>query len=286
MTLAAALDRSAERLAAAGVEAPRREARVLLRLVLSGRDGRELDPAAELAADEATRLATLVARRGRREPVAYLRGTAEFRSLDFEVGPAVLIPRAETELLVEEALEFLTARGGARLRLIDMGAGSGCIAIAIAVAEPRAVVYGVDCSHPAVMVAERNVARHAVGTRVRLIHGSFWAAPLPAALRGHLDAVVSNPPYVDPEDFNRLPPEVRAWEPGVALVAEQGFRRVYEELAAGALPWLAPGGLLAFEVGAGQAGAVADVVERLGYRDCRVRRDYAGIDRVVRALRP
>jgi release factor glutamine methyltransferase len=286
LTVSEAVALAGERLAAASVEEPRREARVLVRLALGGAGGRELDPGADLSPPEEARLIGLIARRSRREPAAYLRGTAEFRSLDFEVGPSVLIPRPETELLVEEAAAFLAGRAGGRLRAVDMGTGSGCIAVSLALAEPRAVVHAVDCSHPALRVAQRNVARHGVERRVRLVHGSFWNAPLPAALRGHVDAVVCNPPYVDPEDFQRLAPEIRAWEPAVALVAEQGFRAVFAEVASGALPWLAPGGLLAFEVGVGQADAVRDIVRRLGYRDVRLRPDYAGIDRVVLARKP
>lgn len=286
MTVAWALAQACERLTAAGLASPRREARVLLRLALETGGARELEADAALSPGEADRFSLLVARRIRREPVAYLRGSAEFRSLEFEVGPAVLIPRPETELLVEEALACLALRPPGRRRAVDMGTGSGCIAVSLCTGDPSVVVCAVDCSHPALRVAERNVSRHGLSARVRLVHGSFWAAPLPAAWRGHVDAVVCNPPYVDPEDVNRLEPEVRVWEPGLALYADQGFRSVFQEVAAGAHAWLAPGGTLALEVGAGQAAVVRDLVADLGYGETRLRSDYAGIERVVLATRP
>jgi release factor glutamine methyltransferase len=277
-----ALQEATDRLAAAGIESPRREARVLLRLAAGPSAGAALDPEATLTPASVARLRDFVGRRCRFEPVAYLRGTQEFRSLEFTVSPAVLIPRPETESLVDEALAFLPP-SGAQSRVADFGTGSGCIAIALAVACPSVEVWAMDRSPAALDVAARNAVRHGVEARVHVVTGCFRRPGLPEFLRGRLDAVLCNPPYVERSERFTLPPDVRLWEPLSALIAEDGVQTVYGDVGLGARPWLRAGGMLALEVGYGQAPAVAGWMRSLGYRGVCVRRDYAGVERLVLA---
>jgi release factor glutamine methyltransferase len=237
----------------------------------------------------------LAARRERREPTGYIIGHREFWELDIEVDAGVLVPRPETELLVEEALSRLSpaegpgpgagpeARPGTvcRPHIADVGTGSGCIAIALARWLPAAVVTAIDASEAALAVARRNAIRHDVADRVRLLRGDLLEAA-----GGPFDAVVSNPPYVPAGDIAGLQPEVRDHEPRAALAGgEDGLdliRRLVPEAAAA----LRPRGWLLFEFGFGQERGVRDVIAaepRLGLVE--VRADLAGIPRVLVARR-
>ncbi len=234
-----------------------------------------------------------VARRGKREPVAYILGTKEFYSLAFEVTPAVLIPRPETEHLVDAALEALgrdVPDGGedcvpaapeAR-RVLDLGTGAGNIAIAIAKSCSYASVDAVDASADALAVAERNARAHDVASRVELFAGDLFA-PLPIDRR--YDVIVSNPPYVAESEYGDLMPEVRDHEPRAALVDEKSRERdglgYYRAIASAARERLAPAGHLIVEVGDGQAGDVRETLLRAGLGALRVIKDYGGIERVV-----
>jgi release factor glutamine methyltransferase len=269
-------------LAASGVPDAGRESRLLIRLA-TGRPAADLDPQASLSAEQAAALWRAAGRRSRREPLAYIRGWAEFYSLPLEVGPAVLIPRPETELLVEEGLRFLAIRPGRRLEVVDLGAGSGAISVAVAAGEPRARVWGVEASPAAAAVALRNVERHGFAERVTCRTGRWWKA-LPARMAGRIDAALCNPPYVGRDEWPALQPEVRDWEPRAALVAEAGPLTEFAAVTAAAAAWLAPGGLLAFEVGIGQARAVGSLLADAGFT-VRLRRDHAGVERVVLGLR-
>lgn len=187
-------------------------------------------------------------------PVAYLTGTREFYGLDFAVTPDVLIPRPETELLVDAALASLDAvpaRGG---RIVDVGTGSGCIAVAIAVSRPDARVLAVDRSRPALAVAQRNAEHHDVRRRVQLVAADLLSA---VASGGRVDVIVSNPPYV-PDRSPDVAPDVRRHEPPQALYAGRDGLDVVRRLIAEAGRVLRPGGYLLIEIGAGQADAVAE----------------------------
>ncbi len=225
---------------------------------------------------------SLLTRRAAGEPLQYLLGTQEFCGLEFEVGPAVLIPRPETELLVQEltALSERPAQGHAPL-IADIGTGSGCIAVALAHAKPDAQVYATDLSAEALDVARRNACRHGVTERVRLLGGDLLAPLAGLGLEGRLTAVVSNPPYIPAGDLPGLQREVRR-EPQAALDGGPDGLTFYRRLLRETTPYLAPGGTLALEVGQGQAGPVCRMAEELGGYDLRgVRRDEAGIERVV-----
>lgn len=198
----------------------------------------------------------LVARRARREPMAYILGHEEFWGLDFEVTADVLIPRPETELVVEAALKWLPDPG-APAQVADICTGSGCLAVAIARERPRVRVVASDISPEALKVAGRNAVRHGVADRVDCV-----PADLLEGVTGPLDMIVSNPPYVPDGDRSGMQPEVRDFEPGLALFAGPRGLDVIERLLAQAADCLVAGGQLIFEFGFGQSEAIAGLISR------------------------
>jgi release factor glutamine methyltransferase len=262
------------RLRAAGCDTPRVDAELLVAHVLgTKRSGALADPDRTLGAREGAELERLLARRERREPLAYVLGEWGFRRLLLDVDPRVLVPRPETEIVVERCLARLA--GVSEPRVLDVGTGSGAIALAIADEHPGSRVTALDASPDALAVARANAAR--TGLAVDLVeHDLFGGLP-----PGPWDLVVSNPPYVRPEDVERLAPEVRAWEPRAALAGEGAT----DAIARGAVPVLRPGGALVLEVADGDAGRVAALLRELGYVDVGVTLDLAGRERVVEGLR-
>lgn len=217
----------------------------------------------------------LVARRRSREPVAYIVGHREFWGLEFDVTPSVLIPRPETELIVEEALASLPRRDAVR-HIIDVGTGSGCLAVALAVEFPAARITATDTSPDALAVAHRNAERHNTLGRVTIV-GADLLEGVPAAA----DLIVSNPPYVSAKDAVTLPPEVGRYEPSSALYAGEDGLDVIRRLFASAPQHLAPGGPLIVEFGFGQDAAVREIAQRTGWTVVRMRSDLQGIARVA-----
>jgi len=230
------------------------------------------------------RAQALLARRANREPLQYLLGTQEFCGLEFEVDPSVLIPRPETELLVETAVRCAGKRpeAGRRPVIVDFGTGSGCIAVSLAKRLPDAVFYATDCSAEALRVARRNAERHGVAGQVTFLEGDL-SKPLEAqGLAGHADVVVSNPPYIAEREWDGLQPEVRLFEPRVALAGGEDGLAVYRRLVREAAGLLNEGGWLIMEVGQGQAGSVRALLSQTGrYGSVDVRPDQAGIERVI-----
>jgi release factor glutamine methyltransferase len=223
------------------------------------------------------RFAALVDRRVDRVPVAYLTGTREFYGLDFEVTPDVLIPRPETELAVEAALDVLAAPGSSG-RAVDVGTGSGCIAVALAVARADATVVAVDRSRAALAVAKRNARRHGVGDRLALVAGDLVTALSPRRL---VDVVVSNPPYV-PDASPDVAVDVARHEPAAALYAGPDGLDVVRRLLVEGAPLVRPGGSLIMEIGIGQADAVAAAAAHGGvWSETAFRQDLQGIARVA-----
>jgi release factor glutamine methyltransferase len=260
-------------LAEKGVENPRLEAEWLLCDALSlDRVGLYLNFDKPLSDEELAAYRNLVARRGRREPLQYILGSQEFMGLDFEVTPAVLIPRHDTEVLVAETVR----RGGQAKSILDIGTGSGCVAICLAKALPAAEVSTVDVSADALAVARRNAER--IGVAVQFFQGSLFE---PFAGR-RFDMVVSNPPYIPAAEIDTLQQEVREFEPVGALDGGADGLDFYRSISAGAPGYLAPGGWLLFEVGAGQAPQVLGLMKDAGFTlDCFTKTDHAGIERVV-----
>ena len=231
-----------------------------------------------LKAEELAAFKERLRRRAKREPLQYIDGKAAFRDLWLAVDPRVLIPRPETEGLVQAVLDWAAGRDA--LSALDVGTGSGAIALALATEGPFARVVASDLSADALEVARANREAAAPGAPVELRQGSLFA---PVAGE-RFDVIVSNPPYVGDEERAGLDAEVRDWEPAGALFAGVGGLDVLRPLVAGAAAHLSPGGLLAMEMGAGQADAVCALVRDTGaFTDPRVVRDLSGRDRIVMA---
>ncbi|CAN5270824.1 peptide chain release factor N(5)-glutamine methyltransferase [soil metagenome] len=234
-------------------------------------------------------LDAMVDRRRSGEPLQYVLGRWGFRTLDLLCDPRALIPRPETEQVVEVALveldRLVAARPeGHRPVVVDLGTGTGAIALSIAVERPGAEVWGTERSGEALAVARANLAGLGMaGAAVRLVEGS-WFDPLPSQVGGAVDLVVTNPPYIGADE--ELPVSVADWEPIAALVAGAAGLEAYELVVAESARWLAPGGAFVAEVGATQAAAVLELCAGAGLVEARVHRDHAGLDRVVRACRP
>jgi len=280
MTATALLREAAEALRLAGITDPQWDAERLLRHVLAWdratlvtRAGEELAPAA------LARVRALVATRAQRVPLQQIVGVQAFWRHDFLVTPDVLVPRPETELLVETAVERL--RGSERPLVVDVGTGSGCIALSLALERPDAQLHATDLSEAALAVARENARRLGAGTRVAFHQGDLLE-PV-AALRGRLDLVVSNPPYVAEADRGSLAPELLDHEPALALFGGRDGLDVFRRLAPAAAAALRPGGRLLLEVGLGQADAVAALCRQAGLVPEGVTRDLQGIPRVVAA---
>ena len=261
-----ALSAAVDALDAAGVEDPRLDAEVLLSAA-TGWDRAELaaNPDREIPPPAARGFAEMVRRRLRREPVAYIVGRRGFHGIELAVDPRVLIPRPETELLVELALEERPRR------LLDVGTGSGAIALAVASELPECEVVATDTSSAALEVARANAERLGLASRVEFHEG---ALPPGGA---EFDLVLANLPYVSETEWPGLEPEVTEWEPREALLAgPDGLDAIRAFLAAGP-----PARCLALEVGEGQATAAGELMREAGFEEIEVREDLAGIDRVV-----
>lgn len=234
--------------------------------------------------EELARAESVVSRRMAREPLQYILGTQEFCGLDFHVNPAVLIPRPETELLVQETLKEGRFAEGAVL--VDVGTGSGCVAVTLAAILSGMRMFALDCSGDALMVAKGNAERHGVGDNITWKEGDLLSPLHECHVVGAVDAIISNPPYIAEEAWAGLQPEVRNFEPRLALVAGQRGTEFHERLLHDARQFLVPGGLLVMELGQGQAPLVRQVAEQAGgYTGLQTIKDEAGIERVMIARR-
>ncbi len=222
----------------------------------------------------------LIGRRVAREPLQYILGTQEFCGLEFDVNPAVLIPRPETELLVATVVQRIPVERQATI--VDVCTGSGCIAVTIARLRPRARVIATDLSNASLNIAKQNAVRHAVSERITWIEGDLLGPLTDPKLEGGIDLIVSNPPYIAEADWATLQPEVRLFEPRSALVAGPQGTELHERLLQEAGRYLAPDGALIMEIGAGQARALRRVVNQiLGYRFHQLVYDAAGLERAL-----
>ncbi len=275
MTVGEALAHGTGVLAEAGIDTARLEAELLLakacddcaRALLYMELRRELSPEAEESYE------ALLARRARREPLAYILGHWGFRRLTLKTDARALIPRPETEIVVERALEHLN--GMSEPAVLDVGTGTGAIALAIVDEHPQARVTAIDTSSDALALARENLDLLGINGRVRLVEHDLTKG----LGRDEFDLVVSNPPYVEPEDIETLQPEVRDWEPRIALVAHGAT----EAVARAATEALRPGGWVVLEIAENQAVKVAGLLTDLGYEHLRISPDMAGRDRVIEA---
>lgn len=283
MTLGEAVQAARTRLVAAGIasDTAARDAALLARHALG------IDHAAFLArtrdpADEAWRRAfdDLVDRRAAREPIAYIRGVQEFWGREFLVSPAVLIPRPETELIIEEALAWRRDGYGRTVRapaIVDVGTGSGCLAVTIAAEWPDVNVVATDISGPALVIAAHNARRHGVDDRVTFLEGAYLDP-----VDGVVDLVLANPPYVPQGDAAGLQPEVVAHEPATALFGGGDGLRDIRALVVRASERLSPRGVMLMEIGAGQEASVIEAVGAMPALSlARIRCDLQGIARMA-----
>jgi len=271
-----------EYLGTKGIDSPRLSAELLLSHVLA-KKRIELYTQFDhrVAEDQLALLRGLVKRAGQHEPVPYLVGKTEFYSLELNVTPDCMIPRPETELLVERAIKFLQVRSGPQI-VCDLCTGSGCIAIAIVKNCPSARIIATDISDEALKVAAQNVQKHLLDERVELLCGDLFE-PVTARLPGdRFDLTVCNPPYVSAAEHESLARNVRDYEPKLALFAGPDgldiFRRVIEEAGG----FLKPGGALMLEIGFSQGRAVKELLEQTGtFAEIRIERDFQNHDRIA-----
>lgn len=265
-------------LAGAGIEDPQREARALLCAILG------LAPADLILTPEAplgvaaARLAEALRRRASREPFARITGSREFYGLEFALSPATLIPRPDSETLVDAVRDHIARQGRteAPLRLVDLGTGTGALLIALLAHLPQAQGTGVDLSVGALETAAANAGRHLAPGRASFLHSDWFAA-----VNGLFDVIVSNPPYIETGDIAALEPEVARHDPALALDGGADGLAAYRLLARQAPAHLAPGGLIALELGAGQADAVAALLAAEGFRVAELRADLGGVPRAL-----
>jgi release factor glutamine methyltransferase len=224
--------------------------------------------------DFSVRFHELIRRRAGREPVAYITGHREFWGLDFEVTPATLVPRPETEMIVERALRIVPPDG--RVRVFDIGTGTGCLAVSIARERPGATVTATDVSAAALAVARRNARRHGVDRQVSLVR-----TDLVAGIRGQADLIVSNPPYVPAQAAPALPADVARHEPATALFGGADGLAIIRRLFSETVERLAPGGTMIVEFGYGQEEGVRDAAHRAGWRVAGMLHDLQEIPRTI-----
>jgi release factor glutamine methyltransferase len=263
------------------IESARSEAEILLAHSLGTRRiDLYLNYDQPLCEDELRRFKALIKRRVDGEPVAYITGTREFWSMSLTVNPSVLIPRPETECLVEAVLPFLDHHPGSTKRVLEMGAGSGAIVIALAHEHPEHRYVAMDRSAAALQTARQNARTHKVNHRIDWFCGSWEAALVPD--RETFDLIVSNPPYIRSGDIGGLQPEIRNYEPREALDGSVDGLRCIRHLIQSAHRYLRTGGLMALEMGCDQADDIERIASAVGqYGSPRIIRDYSGLDRVA-----
>jgi release factor glutamine methyltransferase len=266
-----------DRFREAGIDTADLDARLLAQrafgLDAMGLIRREREPA---PSDWIEKLEVLADRRLRGEPISRIAGEREFWGLAFGLHPTTLVPRPETEFLVQEAIDGLQSKPSPRL--VDLGTGSGAIAVSVLVSLPGATAMATDISVEALEMARKNAERHGVADRMQFRSGSWWQAVPHTEM---FDLIVSNPPYIATEAIAGLAPEVRLFDPKMALDGGWDGLEAYRAIGAQAARRLSPGGRMLVEIGSNQGESVTRVLSRAGFGRLRVIKDYAGLDRVV-----
>ncbi|HQU91984.1 MAG TPA: peptide chain release factor N(5)-glutamine methyltransferase [Pyrinomonadaceae bacterium] len=276
MTVREALKTAGESLAAAGIAEPFREANSLLQFAIArDRAFTIAHPEYELSAKEADLFQAAIACRAAREPLQHIVGRQEFYGLDFLVTPDVLIPRPETELIVERAIELIADLPSPRF--LEIGVGSGCISVAILKYSPKAVALAVDISEPAIVIANRNADLHRVSDRLTILSSDvFENVP-----EEDFDLIVSNPPYVPLDEYVGLQPEVRDHDPRMAVTDGSTGLTIIERIIGGAPDYLNSGGHLLMEIGHGQSDQVTDLIDPGRWQSPEFIPDLQGIRRTL-----
>jgi release factor glutamine methyltransferase len=282
VTLAEAIYQAAQRLSVHGISNARLDAEVLLSHAFM-RDRAWLIIHRNESLDEAhrTRFEDAINRRARREPLQYITGEQEFWGLDFSVTPDVLIPRPETELVVEAALKIIQT-AGRQVTIVDLCVGSGCIAVSLAKETNAARIFATDKSNRALAVARENARKHDVSDHIRFLEGDLFGPLAELDLHGMVDIIVSNPPYVRSGELPALQPEVRDFEPELALIAGPEGTEIQQRIISTAPEFLQKYGALIMEMGQGQSHALMTMVNDAGRYDMpEIIKDLAGIERVI-----
>jgi len=275
------LNQAVDKLRPAGIDRPRTNAELLLGAVLNkSKVDIYLDKDRVLSPDEIQKFNRFIKERISHKPVQYIVGTVEFFGLEFKVDERVLIPRPETETLVEVVIEQPAVKENPRI--IDLGTGSGAIAVSLASNVRNSFIYATDVSGDALELAKENASRNNVEGQIEFLCGDLFEALKKRSLEGRIDCVVSNPPYVSKNEFDDLPREVKDYEPVVALKTDEEGTSFHSRIIEDSLGFLNKGGILALEVGLGQADRVADLIrDRKDFKDTEIKRDLGGIERIV-----
>jgi release factor glutamine methyltransferase len=268
-----------------GIDAPRLSAELLLSHVLNLKRIELYTQFNRIVEqDKLTELRELVKRAAEHEPIAYLTGKKEFYSLEFEITRNCLIPRPETELLVERAIEFLRKRNGPQ-SICDLCTGCACVAISIARNFANCQVVATDISGPALEVAERNITKHGLGNRIKLLKGDLFEPIIPGLGPAKFDLIVCNPPYVSEPEFAKLAKNVRDYEPKIALAAGHDGLDVIKRIVAETGQFLKPSAALMLEIGNEQGFAVQKLLENSGgFENISIEKDYNNLDRLAVAV--
>jgi len=280
MTVRDILNESTKALEAADIPSARLDAEVLLSFCL-GCDRLEFykNPVMTISETQLTAFRNIIARRLQWEPVAYITGRKEFWSFTLEVNNSVLIPRPDTEIIIEEALDVYRNFTSLPVRILDIGTGSGAIAIALAKEIPGAKVVATDISIAALNLAQKNAATLGLKEKIDFRQGNLFEP-----VDGFFNIIVSNPPYIAANDYEELPASVKAFEPREALFAGESGLEFYEKLIYQADGYLQKNGWLLLEIGAKQEAGIRGIIEGSGFYDrIEMRKDYAGLPRVIKA---
>jgi release factor glutamine methyltransferase len=283
VNLSGILMQGVQRLHGAGIDSARLDAELLLGCALGiSREELIVAAARNLSLAESDRYEDLLKRRLNREPLAYITGQQEFWSLDFIVSSDVLVPRPETELLVEIALKELANLADTKLpRMLELGTGSGAISVALATESPQTQIVATEISPAALAIARRNACRHGVSKGIRFLQGDLFTA-LDQEHENDFDLVVSNPPYIPRGEISNLEAEVSRWEPRAALDGGVDGLNFYRLIAQEAPNYLRQGGVVAVEIGATMGSSVLALFrDSAAYLDIQVHQDYSGRDRVI-----
>ncbi|MBF0159927.1 MAG: peptide chain release factor N(5)-glutamine methyltransferase [Magnetococcales bacterium] len=266
-----------------GVESPRLDSELLLADALQVERIRLfLDPDRPLVAAELQAFKERIKRRAAREPVAYILGKREFWSLTFQVGAGVLIPRPETETLIEAVLAHFPDRS-APWRLLDLGTGSGALLLTLLHEWPHALGVGIDIADTALACCRSNAIQFGLIERATLLAGDLYQPLQSLTPRPCFDLIVANPPYVCPESWPTLQPEIRLWEPALALLASDKGLAFYHRIFSAAQQWSTPAGLVAVEIGSDQGDAVVNIARQNDYHSVTLLQDYSHQPRIVLA---
>jgi release factor glutamine methyltransferase len=282
VTLAEAINNAANLLSTAGIANARLDAEVLLSHIIMKDRVWLITHRDDVLDDNHQRdFADVIQRRTRREPLQHIVGNQEFWGIEFKVSPDVLIPRPETEFIIEAALAIVQDRN-TLVRIIDLCTGSGCIAVSLAKELTAARIIATDASEKALAVARENTRRHGVSEQIRFLLGDLFAPLEELDLRGQIDIIVSNPPYVQAGELSTLQPEVRDYEPEMALISGPEGTEMAKRIIQRAPEYLKKNGALIMEMGLGQAKALTRMVEATGaYGNRELLKDLAGIERVL-----